>query len=282
MVIYADILFLVNLYIDFFLLECVKRFLHLHINIKRQLLGAVVGAVCSLTALLPVLNGLISTLLGILCAFIIMFVVLFKGTFMLYIKAAVAYWVCSFIFAGFFLFISNMLPTGNLTVRNGTVYFGISPVLLFVFTVLAYIAIVFGKRVLGNSEPDSRYIRLIIENMGISAELYAKADTGNSLKEPFSSLPVIVAEKDPIKKLLPKDFSSGEQSPDVRLIPYSTITSDGLLYAFKAHRVYVKGNDEKIECYIAVCDRKLSANSFNAVFNPDILNNLKGNSNETN
>ncbi len=53
MTVYADVLFLVNLYVDFFLLWCDDRVLRLQTGVWRLLGGALTGALCSLACLLP-------------------------------------------------------------------------------------------------------------------------------------------------------------------------------------------------------------------------------------
>lgn len=281
MVIYADILFLVNLYIDFFLIVCVKKFLRLQVPGFRLFLGALAGAFSSLCALLPVLDGILSVLVGIASAFLITAAAFAPTRLFAYLKAAAAYWLFSFLFAGFFLLLSNLLPLQNLTVRNGTVYFGISPVMLFVFTLLAYLVISLTKRFMGPAEPDARYVKLTVENLGQNCTLYAKSDTGNALKEPFSGLPVIVAEAEALKSTAPPgilDFTDGHpEAAGLRLIPFLTISGEGVLPAFKPQRVTVEEKKSpriNLPCYIAVSRRRLSAGSFSAVFNPDLLSGL--------
>lgn len=58
MTVYADLLFIVNLYIDALLLSAVRRFLRLPLTGKRLLLASVLGGVFGLSALLPALPGL--------------------------------------------------------------------------------------------------------------------------------------------------------------------------------------------------------------------------------
>ena len=276
MVIYADILFLVNLYIDFFLIVCVKKFLRLQVSGFRLFLGALAGAFSSLCALLPVLDGIVSVLVGIASAFLITAAAFAPTRLFAYVKAAAAYWAFSFLFAGFFLLLSNLLPLQNLTVRNGTVYFVISPLMLFIFTLIACLVISLAKRFMGPAEPDARYVKLTVENLGHSCTLYAKSDTGNALKEPFSGLPVIVAEADALRSTLPpgiSDFTDGyPEAAGLRLIPFQTISGEGVLPAFKPQRVSLADKEGlHLPCYIAVSHRKLSAGSFCAVFNPDLL-----------
>ena len=57
MTVYADILFIVNLYIDAMLLSAVHRFLHLPLSRLRWLFASMLGGLFGFTALLPQLHG---------------------------------------------------------------------------------------------------------------------------------------------------------------------------------------------------------------------------------
>ena len=59
MTVYADLLFIVNLYIDALLLSAVRRFLRLPLTGKRLLLASVLGGGFGLSALLPALPGVV-------------------------------------------------------------------------------------------------------------------------------------------------------------------------------------------------------------------------------
>lgn len=273
MVIYADILFIVNLYIDFFLIISAVKFLHLKVSTVRSIFGAALGAICSFSAILPIQNNFISILLNIAAAFLISLAVTAPSKLWVYIKFSCAYFIFSFLFAGVMLMLTNIFPLKNTVVRNNIVYFDISPIFLFVSTAVAYIIIHLSRKYLMPSASNVRYKKIIIENGGKKAEVFAKADTGNALREPFSGLPVLIAEHDTLSPILPKSLIDGEPeaSDKIRLIPFNTISGDGILRGFKADKVYFSGSEDTIDCYIAVYDKKLSAGSFDGIYNPDIL-----------
>ena len=58
-VVYIDVLLGVNLFVNYFLLLAVGRFLHLAVRRLRLLAGAAVGAVFSLSILLPPLPAVL-------------------------------------------------------------------------------------------------------------------------------------------------------------------------------------------------------------------------------
>lgn len=275
MVIYADILLLTNLYIDFLLLVCVRKFLRLRVSTLRLLPGALVGAALSLCALLPQLPTALSLLLGFLGAGCISAAAFAPGKWSMLLKASAAYWCFSFIFAGFCLFIYHFVSPKNLMIRNGLVYFPISPLSLFIFTLLAYLVLSIFRRLFAANEKGPDYCRFRVTGNGKEAVLFAKADTGNSLKEPFSGLPVMVAEASALKGIAPQalyDFlETGQPQEKLRLIPFAAIGGTGLLPAFQADSVRSAKCETPLACYIALFAGKLSAGQFNALYHPGLL-----------
>lgn len=275
MVIYADILVLTNLYIDFLLLVCVRKFLRLQVSTLRLLPGAILGAALSLCALLPQLPTPVSMLLGMAGAVCITLASFAPMAWPLLLKAAAAYWSFSFIFAGFFLFIYRFLAPANLSVRNGWVYLPISPLALFGFTLAAYLVLAGLRRLFAANDKGPEYQRFTVTGNGKQAELLAKADTGNSLREPFSGLPVLVAEETVLKEVAPKavlDFlKNGTAQEKLRLVPYSAISGSGVLPAFLPESIYMTKTRSPVNCYIALSAQKLSGSQFNAIYHPDLL-----------
>ena len=248
MVIYADILILTNLYIDFLLLCCVKRFLHLRAKTARLLIGSLIGAACSVSALFPALSPSLSLAIGIAAALITTSAAFLPLNLFMYIKTAISFWAFSFIFAGFFLFISHFFSPNNLSVNNGTVYFNISPLVLFVSTCGAYLCIIAFNKLFPSRDSDIHFCKITVEVGGKSVILLGKADTANSLREPFSGLPVIVTEAEAVEEIIPAEISSFLKNTEggdniqlghaIRLIPFSGLGASGVLAAFKPDNVY--------------------------------------------
>ena len=189
--IYADMLVAVNLYIDFFLLWCVRKVLGLGARTCRLLLGALLGAVWALLSLLPLPAwtalplGLIGALLAALGAFA-------PGSAKLLGKAALCLWLFSFLLAGFCLFLLQVLSPAGLAVSGNVIYLDLSPRLLFLFTCGAYGLFWLWHRLLPRDRGWGRLQAFVVEQGGKTQTLLARGDTGNSLREPFSGLPVIV------------------------------------------------------------------------------------------
>ena len=288
MVIYADMLFLTNLYIDFFLLICAKKFLKLHSSSLRLLLGAFIGAVYSLTALLPKQSLPVNLPLSLLSALAMALAAFSPCKRQLILKAALVFYLFSFLFAGFFMLVYTAFPAGRVALRNGLVYFDISPVSLFLCTLAAYLATSLFRRIFASADHRTMYQSFLVTHQGVRVKLFAKADTGNGLREPFSGLPVLIAEEEILRPLLPEQIrrylsdlkNAGDNggSADIpvpenalRLVPFSSMGGRGILPAFRPDRIVTARENQPVNCYLAVFPGKLSAGQFNALFHPEIL-----------
>ena len=88
-------------------------------------------------------------------------------------------------------------------VRNSIVYFDLSPLVFLLSSVLAYAVVRLLQRVTGREEPAALTCRVEARRGSARAVFTARVDTGNSLTEPFSGAPVIVAEKSAVAGLRP-------------------------------------------------------------------------------
>ena len=281
MVIYADILFLVNLYVDALLLTLVRRFLGLTLSTKRWLLAAALGGAFGFTALLPSLPGGVLLLLGLLEAALLTAAAFAPLTWQMLLKAAFSL----FLFAAALSGLLALVPFQGVLVSNTAVYYPLSAPLLIGLTCLAYGALRVFTRLSGERAPEVFFAKVEITHGGKTAALTAKLDTGLTLTEPFSGLPILVAEKKALGEILPQGFGGvtfGETNAEdtagapgalpnptnFRLVPFSSLGGSGVLPAFRPDRVEVEGREAS--CWLAVSERPLSAGQFAALFGPQL------------
>ncbi len=281
MTIYADILVTVNLYVDFFLLWCVKKFLGLRVRNRRLVLGALAGAALSLTALLPEPPPPVSLILGLLTALAVTAAAFAPLKSRMFWKAAVCFWVFTLLLAGFFLFLLRFFAPKSVAVLGSVVYFDLSPLLLFLFTCGAYLAFSLAQRLLPGRSQSLGCRWLVVENNGAQVRIYAKADTGNALREPFSGLPALVCQAKNLKAAAPaavlEFLETGEVKADtgqgegLRLTPFESLGGAGVLPAFRPESVRDEKTGAVLDCYVAACSQPLSAGQFDALYNPDLF-----------
>lgn len=284
--VYADILLIVNLYIDFFLLWCVKKFLHLRVKNRRLALGALAGAVCSLSSLLSALPEWAFLLLGLCSALAVTGAAFAPISPRMFFRAALCFWAFTLLLAGFFLFLLRFFAPKNVAVLGNVVYFDLSLPLLFFFTCGAYLLFSLSQKLFSSVLGGLRCQWITVENKGEKAKLYMKADTGNSLREPFSGLPVLVCQAESLGNTIPAELlefletgtaSLSEKPGTLRLIPFESVGGTGILPAFRPERVTTAKTEQVLSCYIAVSGQKLSAGQFDALYNPDLFPELQEN-----
>ena len=263
MTVYADILFIVNLYIDAMLLSAVRRFLRLPITAPRWLLASALGGCFGLTALLPQLRGLPLFLLGLLEAFLLVCAAFAPKPWFSLLKAAFLLLLFGAALSGLLGLLQNFLPLSGMVLRNGTVYFDISPLLLVLLTCAAYGVLYLFDRLFQKREPDVLFSTVTLALGGKSTQIPAKTDTGMTLREPFSGLPVILVERNAVNDLLPPDFGTANGSVPFRLIPFSSVGGAGVLPAFCPETAAVNG--VPVRCWAAVSDTPLSAATYRAL-----------------
>lgn len=264
--IYVDVLVGVNLFINYFLLLATAKFLLLPFKRKRLILASAAGAAYSLTILLPQINPVLSVLVKLLMSASIVWAAFGYGGINSFIKKTAVFYIINFAFAGLMTALWYFLSPSGLIIRNSVVYFDISPLMLIALTVLCYVLITLLNRITGRQMPQKLFCRVKVRRGGASCVFSAKVDTGNSLKEPFSGYPVVVAYEKAVSSVIP-DGGTG-----VRLVPYGTVSGEGLLKAFKPDGftvLYGKQEAEIKNVYVAVS--KTKPGDCDALLNPELL-----------
>lgn len=272
--VYADVLLIVNLYVDFFLLWCADRALGLGARPWRLGAGALLGALGSLVCLLPGQPGWLSFLWGGACALLTA-----GGAFLprpprVFLQAALALWGFSLGLGGLFLFLIRWAAPGNMALVGHAVYLDLSPGLLFFFTLAAYGVFWAFQKFLPREDLAGRACRILVEQGGRRAVLWARADTGSTLREPFSGLPVIVCQARALEGLSPPGLEGllegrAPPGPALRLVPFESVGGQGVLPAFRPERVCRLPEGTPLPCYVALWDREFPGGDFQALYNPD-------------
>ncbi len=273
MTVYADVLVLLNLYVDLFLLWGVRRLLGLRVPGRRLVLGALAGGGLSLTALLG-WEGLPSLLLGVATSLLVTAAAFAPLSPRQFLRAAGCFWLCSLALAGAVLLLLRVLSPPGVTLLGSVLYLDLSPTLLFAGTAAAYGLCALARRLLPSGQSALRCRWLTVRRGNRTVRIYAKADTGNALREPFSGLPVIVCHRDCLRQLAPAaalSYPDTEGSPQgLRLIPFESLGGQGLLPAFRPDSV-LDGATPAKDCYIALCPRPLSAGQYQALYDPALF-----------
>ena len=245
-VVYIDLLFLLNLTANYLLLLGAGRMSGAVLRRWRIALGAVAGALYAVLVFLPGL-GWMSLWPCRLGAGMLMPVVAYGGERRL-LRIILTFFGASAVLAGLVLG-AELLGSSALTLRGGVLYSALDLRLLLLLFILCYclLTLVF-RRQSGNGGRRA-LIQLTVLLAGERVVLTALVDTGHTLTDPADNRPVVVAEADRFRRLLPS--ASDPARPvealkvchqaglsTARLLPYRAVGVEcGLLLALRADSV---------------------------------------------
>lgn len=266
-VIYVDILFLLNFFITYLLLLTTKKLLKCDAKQYRLILAAVLGGAYSMVIFVPSLMNFVSLLGKLLSAILIVFVAFGFRTWQKFAKGILFFFSSSFLFVGIMIGLWLTFIPNGLIINNASIYFNINAKILILSSLLAYLLSSLIIKIHNRVTAKNQIYAVEVNHDGNKVTFNALADTGNKLREPFSNSPVIVVDSNIVALLF-------DGSP-VRVVPYHTVSGDGILNAYKADCVYISTVKEKVKLenqYIALSKEKFSNGEFGGVINPELLN----------
>lgn len=277
MPVYADVLLVINGFINYLLLLCNMKILKLNTTRTRLLSGAVAGSIFSLKIFLPELQQGVEFLIRLGFSCLIILCAYKFSSVTEFFKALFCFFAVSFIFSGMMIAVTLFINPPELIYDNGIVYYNISFMGVVILSCAGFTFITLAEKLLKKKVNSNLIFDTTVTYNNKSVSGRGLADSGNTLKEPFSGEDVIVANYSHIKHLLPQAIreytDTGNLTSDnetIRIIPVSTVSGTGLLPAFRADKVTVssaKTKTEKNGTYIAVSKEKLCNGDFEFILN---------------
>ena len=257
-VIYVDTLFLLNAMVDYLLLLASARLAGEPLARLRFLLGAVLGGLYAVSIFLPGLSFLARPPCRLAAAVLMVLAAFWKSRRLL--RQVVIFFALSCAFGGGVLAIA-LLGGRGLALSNGVLYSGMDLKIVLLSAAGCYGALTLIFQRTGRhtaSSGELRPVRLTLGERQVS--LTALVDTGNTLTDPATGRPVLVAEADCVEELLPPGIRPSpadlrdpagalERLKDpwrrrFRLLPYRSVGVDrGLLLAVRVDQVQVGEED---------------------------------------
>ncbi len=270
MIIYIDVLLVLNLYINYFMLRASALFLKTPISPKRCLLASAAGAVSSLTILSPALPFAVTAFIKAVTGVIMVLIAFGRGSRTDITMRTLTMLLISFAFSGLMLALYSLCAPLDMAYSNGIAYFDIPISAVVVLTIIAY-CMIKAIRYLSDKKVDHTVLSKVSVTCGTSTVvLNAYPDTGNRLCDPFSARPVIICKRDSIESILPqnvRDYLDTGIAEKIKLAPCSTVTSQGLIPVFAADSITI--NNVAADAMIGVCTRL--DNDTDCIFNPKII-----------
>ncbi len=286
--IYADVVFLINFFMDLLIFYITSKLLKKKIKILRLMLGSLFTA---LAYCLFIFIGFLNPFMNIFSPFLIIlsgaFIVfpfssvkgLFKTVLMCYIVSFATGGAAMVLF--YYFNITDILGTMigiSTTDISIKILIAASASSFIIYKLIFYIY----RRFF--SMPKS-FLELVISFNGKNSVVHTLVDTGNELVDPITKSPVIVVEFEAIKNLLSDKTKEiflnnlednlpeilnrvcdSELSRTIRMIPYKSLgQQNGMLIGFRPDGVHIPETDtEKNDFIIAVYNGKLG-DEYNAL-----------------
>ena len=250
-VIYIDELLFINTSVNYFLLLTTSLLTKTSVSKFRILFGAFVGGLISLTVFLPPMNLLLSLLLKAAAAIILSLTTFGFKNFSFFLKRFVTLFLSTALFAGLISALLILFHSETAVYINTAVYFDVNIFVLIFSSAGCYLMIYFFKRFFKRDIPDEFTCQFEIELFGKTVKGIGMLDTGNTLREAFSSFPVAVISQRSCLPLFSEELIGKMESIDfdgvdeklrkrLRIINCKTVSGIGTMAAFRPDRLTVK------------------------------------------
>lgn len=264
--IYIDILIILNIYVNYFLLRITAKFTHSPLRTARCIISAVYGSLFSLLILAPQLNNCLNILIKSSAAVTIVIMAFgFHGKKRFFLNT-VSFFSANFLLGGTVYAVYSWLKPEFVHFNNSYFYIDFSLLLLVVTTAVMYFIVRIVENVIDRIPDGADCYDVIIRYRDKVITLNGLADTGNSLTDFFSGSPVIVCGKEKFSDVT----ENGSNIKGFRLLPCSTVSGNGIIPVFRPDEILIlnnlNGERKKVDAVIG-----LGENSEKAVFNPRLL-----------
>lgn len=280
MVVYADVLLIVNLFVNYALLLCSSMIMKKHTQRLRILLGAAIGAFYGFVIFLPDLPSAAEFALRIAATVLIVLGTFGYKNLPSFLRSFFTFFAVSFAFGGIMLVLWVTVAPIGMIYNNGAVYFDIDLAVLAVSTVVSFAVVSLIAHFTARRAPKDSIALVKIVYKGKETKLTALVDTGNSLTETFSGFPVVLGEAESLEKIIPdavRGFLNGEDvssSSEMRLVMHKTVSGTGVLPVFRPDYIEVKSvshNVKTSEVYVAVTKNNLARGEYEMILNPALF-----------
>lgn len=251
MVVYLDVVILVNFIVNFFLLYITAQTLRVKVKFRYMILASIIGSSYVLTLIYPSLKILSALYFKLAVAVTLILIAFRRKNILFNLKATCIFVLYSMVLAGVCVFIQFN--------RNGDIsdsiivnfpYQWLLLSLMIVYMIIDRIVVYIKER---KSLGSLIYnVDIILKNTHKTVRAFL--DTGNELREPATNLPVIIVEKSIFNDINLENY-------DKFYIPYRVVNGQGgSLQGFKPEAVKIEFGKEITdrEVIIAFCEEKLS------------------------
>lgn len=243
MVIYGDVLFILNMIIDYLIIGLTAAVVKKEIGLKRRLFAAILGGIFSFYIFVD--SGLMILDLAFrLCSASVIIVTAFGlKSIRKSLLAIIYYYLFAILLFGTAHILSVWVSADSIKVNNTYYYIGISPLLLILLSTIIYVSLALLIRIRkGSQSAVACDVMIYLSGKMVSGK--GLIDSGNKITDILSNSEVFISSNVVFKRLAGCDiteyFESDKDNRRCRVIPVQTVSGSILLKAVRCDLLKIK------------------------------------------
>lgn len=265
MTIYIDVVLIENLIMNSIILLATGLILKEKIKIIRLLLSSLLGAIYSVISYMSILEIYSSMILKIILSIVMIYIAFTPQNMKKMWKDILIFYLTSFVFGGVAFALIYIVKPQDILMKNG-LFLGTYPLKTIILgAIIAFIIIMAAFTVVKTKiTKKDMFCEIEIGINGKKIQTTAMLDTGNLLKEPITSTPVIVVEHTLLYDCIPKEILNHvdellggefnnitrgikeEYMAKLKFIPFSSLgKQNGMLLGIKAEYIQIKDREKE-------------------------------------
>ena len=281
MIVYADIVFIENLIINYVILYVTTLLKKIKVSYFRILLSAICGSVYAIVSII-VSDNIISK---IILSIVMILIIYPTKDIRKFLETLAIFYLVSITTGGASIAISYLVNGYKINTVNGATIVDFPILFSSIGLILGIILIkITINNVKSKITQKNIFYEVFIGNK--RTKIKALLDTGNMLKDPISQKPVIVATKRSLKNVIPqeilediKNILGGDRLGDIKpfenrikVIPFKSLGNEhGMLIGIKSNKIIVDNNEIK-DVIIGIYEKEFSRRKrYDALIGIDLL-----------
>lgn len=262
-IIYADILFLIDISMDFLALYLSAYLLKVRFKVKSVLLGAIIGAVFSTLSVIMRSESIIASLV----VSVIMCFIAFAGNgIFIKLKSLPVFYAVNMLLGGVMTALFNLFNIFTKGERQLLIFGQLNtvssnmPLAVFYIGFFAILIIIAVFKKLFVSLPVHRSLDLTVKIGKNTKHFNVIEDSGNKVCEPISGDPIIFLKEKAINELagekvtsalkMGSEFYSGKNKQRYRIVIYKTVSGNDMCVCTRADKLVL--NKKSCNAWIAI------------------------------
>ncbi|MCQ2455411.1 MAG: sigma-E processing peptidase SpoIIGA [Clostridia bacterium] len=269
MIIYADVLILLNTVVDYFLIKITAMFIKEDISFLRLLFSSLIGGVSSVYIFLPSSSILIEIPVKILISLVLSLSAFGFMSIKRYLRNTLFLFAVTYLFGGIMIAVWLLFKPNNMIINNSVLYINISPVILIISSCAYYFAVMLFRYFLRKNGISAQNCKIKIKLGESEKQINGIVDTGNSLTDIFGISEIIIVSKKTALDFL-KFKNDTERKKRYRAIPVKTVSGTAIIDGYRIDKAIINTDNETKSIkspILAVSNTNLDG-EWDAIINP--------------